>query len=892
MSRIRLTAVLCLAPLLAAAGLAAEQWWAYRPLQASRVPVLRQEGGPQLRNPVDAFLLRRLQAENLSFSPEADRRTLIRRLYFDLIGLPPTYEEVERFCRDTHPAAYERLVDRLLASPHYGERWARHWLDVAHYADTHGFDKDKVRANAWPYRDYVIRSFNRDKPYGRFVLEQVAGDVLFPEDPDGVVATGFLVAGPFDWVGHIEVRNGTMEKKRVRNLDRDDIVTTVFNAFLSTTIQCARCHEHKFDPISEEEYYGLQAIFAGIDRADRQYDPDREVARRRRQLQHEIENVQKALEQVSEAIDRQVAPVTEPINRELASFAELADPGQKRPEFGFHSQIESTPEKEKWVQVDLGRRQPIWLVALVPCHDEFAGIGAGFGFPPQYRVEASDDPQFKTSTVLLDCTGSDQSNPGMVPQAVVLNQPVQARYVRVTATKLAHRRNDYIFALAELLVLDPGGRNLARGRTVSALDWIEAPPRWRLQNLVDEIYVGNWSAEQLVRLAELQAQRRLAMSGPRVRELRERQQRLNQRLSRLRRELNSLPPPKVVFAAATAFKPIGNFVPTRGKPRPVYVLRRGDVRHRIKPAVPRTVSCLADLPGDLGLNEQTPEGQRRAALARWIAHPKNPLTWRSIVNRVWQYHFGVGIVATPDDFGRMGERPSHPELLDWLAVWFRDSARQSLKRLHYLLVTTTAYRQTSFVVGDMGRRAQAIDAQNRLLWRMRRRRLEAEAVRDAALAVAGILERRLGGPPYRNFGFIDDHSPHYLYHQYDPARMETRRRSIYRFVVRSVPDPFMEAFDFPDPAVVTGRRNETLTPLQSLVLFNDPFILFVAEQWAERLERQWSDPASLVVAATRDALGRDPDPEELQLLSELVQQHGVPYLCRVLLNLNEFLFID
>ncbi len=894
MTDLRRPCALTLTLLVAAAGVAGETWWAYRPLRPFPVPVLQTASDAQLRNPVDAFVARRLQDRGLGFSPEADRRTLIRRLYIDLLGLPPSYDDVQRFVHDRHPAAYERLVDRLLASPHYGERWARHWLDVAHYADTHGFDKDKVRLNAWPYRDYVIRSFNQDKPYGRFVMEQIAGDVLFPDSPDGVVATGFLVAGPFDWVGQIEVRNGTVEKKRVRNLDRDDMVTTVFNAFLSTTIQCARCHEHKFDPISQEEYYGLQAIFAAIDRADRPYDPDPKVAAKRRELTRRAESLQQAVARLDRTIHERLRPVLEPLRRELDRLMAGITAEGKRPEFGYHSAIEREPWKEKWVQVDLGRAVPIHLIALVPCHDDFAGIGAGFGFPPRYRVEVADDPQFRNATVLLDLTETDQPNPGLVPQAVVLEPPVVARYVRVTATKLAERRrrNDFIFALAELIVLDAEGRNVARGASVRALDWVEGPPRWRVSNLVDGIYVGEWSVERLRQLAALQKASRRALARAEVVRLRQQRASLAAELAEVQQQLAALPAQQLVFAAATDFKPIGNFVPTRGRPRPVYVLRRGDVKQPVEPAVPGAIGCLAGMPRELGITNETPEGQRRAALARWIAHRDNPLTWRSIVNRIWQYHFGVGIVATPDDFGRMGERPSHPELLDWLAVWFRDQAGQSLKRLHYLLVTSTTYRQTSFVVGPMARRAQRLDAQNRLLWRMNRRRLEAEVVRDAALAVADILDRRMGGPPYRNFKFIDDHSPHYLYHDYDPATMETRRRSIYRFVVRSVPDPFMEVFDFPDPAVVTGRRNETLTPLQSLVLFNDPFILYVAEKWAERLERQWSDPASLVVAATREALGRDPSPEELELLSDLVRDHGTAYLCRVLLNLNEFLFVD
>ncbi|MFO0808519.1 MAG: DUF1549 domain-containing protein [Gemmataceae bacterium] len=251
-------------------------WWSLKPLVQPPVP-----GGG---HPVDAFVRAALRAKGMEPSPPADRRTLARRLFFDLIGLPPSPEEVEAFVADAAPDAYDRLVDRLLASPHYGERWARHWLDVVHYGDTHGYDKDKPRPNAWPYRDYVIRAFNEDKPVGRFVREQIAGDVLFPGSADGIEALGFLSAGPWDFIGHAEVAESKIDGKVARHLDRDDVVTTVVQTFMSLTVQCAQCHNHKFDPIGQEDYYALQAVFAAIDRTDRPYDRDPAVARRRADL--------------------------------------------------------------------------------------------------------------------------------------------------------------------------------------------------------------------------------------------------------------------------------------------------------------------------------------------------------------------------------------------------------------------------------------------------------------------------------------------------------------------------------------------------------------------------------------------------------------------------------
>jgi hypothetical protein len=576
-----------------------------------------------VRNPIDAFILHRLEKQGMKPSPEADRRTLIRRLSFDLLGLPPTPAEIDAFIHDRSPDAYERLVERLLASPRYGERWARHWLDVVHYGDTHGYDKDKLRPNAWPYRDYVIRAFNEDRPYSRFVKEQLAGDVFYPDTPDGIVGLGFLAAGPWDFVGHVELREGTLDKQITRNLDRDDMVATTMNTFASMTVQCARCHDHKFDPITQENYYSLQAVFAAVDRADRPY---------------------------------------------------RADPN---------------------------------------------------------RAE----------------TG-------------------------------------------------------------------------------------------------------------------------------------------LVYAAATHFAPAGAFTPTGGKPRSIYLLRRGSEKNPVREVGPGTVACLKDLPSRFPLDGK-PEGERRAALARWLTDSRNPLTWRSIVNRVWLYHFGQGLVETPNDFGRMGGKPSHPELLDLLAVEFRDGG-QSIKQLHRLIVNSATYRQASADNAEFAR----MDGGNRLLWRMNRRRLDAESIRDAVLAVSGRLDRKMYGPGFRTFGFLDDHSPHYKYEEYDPDDPAGHRRSIYRFLVRSVPDPFMETLDCPDPSLRVEKRNESLTALQALALLNDRFMLRHAEHFAARVEKTGGDLEIQIHTAYRLALGREPKPEEARLLIDYARKHGLANTCRLILNTNEFSFVD
>jgi len=644
-------------------------WWSLEPLRPPEVPAVEASGAP-----IDAFIRKTLAEKGLFPSPEADRRTLIRRLTFNLHGLPPTPEEVDAFLEDRSSDAYQRLVDRLLSSPRYGERWGRHWLDVVHYGETHGYDKDKRRLHAWPYRDYVIRALNEDKPYARFVEEQLAGDVLYTDDPDGIVALGFIAAGPWDFVGHVELREGTVDKDLTRSNDRDDMVSTAMSSFLSLTVHCARCHDHKFDPIPQEDYYRLQAVFAGVERADRPYDRD---------------------------------PATHRLRRSLTAERRALLAEEKRPD----------------------------------------------------------------------------------------------------------------------------------GKLVGSL----LPP-----------------AEE-----ELAA-----------------------RLREVDRRLAALPPPSLVYAAAYDFAPQGSFAPPQG-PRPIHLLLPADVKSRDRLLEPGALSCLSGLESRFRLADPRDEGARRAALARWITDRRNPLTWRSITNRIWHYHFGRGLVDTPNDFGRMGSSPTHPELLDWLAVWFVENGG-SLKTLHRLIVQSATYRQCSREDPRFAR----IDGENRYLWRMNRSRLDAESVRDAVLKVSGDLDLTMGGPSLDHFLFKDDHSPVYDYTRFDVDSPQSRRRSIYRSIVRSVPDPFMECLDCADPSILTPQRNTTLTALQALALLNNPFMIRKAETFAERVRKSREDLAGQIDLAYRLALGRAPTPGEASMLAAYAARHGLPAACRLLFNANEFVFID
>jgi len=857
-------------------------WWSLRPLSRPPVPRLAPKDAPRARNPIDAFVLAKVREQGLTPTPEADRRTLIRRLSFDLTGLPPTPEETDRFAADPSPSAYEALVDRLLASPHLGERWARHWLYVVHYGDTHGYDKDQPRPNAWPYRDYVIRSLNADTPYARYVQEQVAGDVLFPGTLDGVTALGFIASGPWDLIGHAEVPETKLDGKVARHLDRDDMVANTLNTFASLTVQCAQCHNHKFDPIRQEDYYRLQAVFAALDRADRPYHSDPAAARKAAQWAA----TRASLRERQRGLDAEVRRLCGPALADLDRRIEAANrPAAPRAEFGYHSGLEPNPDRVKWVQLDLGKAVSLDRVTLRAAHDDFNNIGAGFGFPVRFKIELSDDPTFRTGvTTLADQTAADVPNPGIAPRPFPAGGK-SGRFLRVSTTRLAPRQNDFMFALAEVEATDSAGTNLAAGSAVSALDSIEAPPRWRRANLTDGHAPGPGASSDTPTRLSAERQALVARSaGPdTVRALAQ----VVARLAEVDALIKTVPPDGLVYAGtihdggASAFRGTG---PDGGKPRPIHVLRRGDVKSPGAEVVPGAPAVSADLSGDFGLPPGHPEGDRRAALARWLTDPRNPLTWRSVVNRTWQYHFGRGLSATPNDFGRMGQTPSHPELLDWLAAEFRDGG-QSLKSLHRFIVTSATYRQAS--TGDP--RSDALDAGNVYLWRMTRRKLEAEAVRDAVLAAAGTLDRRLYGPAFQDFKVEHpENSPHYEYALSDPDDPRTRRRSVYRFLVRSRPQPFMTALDCADPSTQVDRRNETLSPLQALALYNNGFVLASAKHLADRVVGE-AEPTAV---AFRLAAGRAPTGPERAALAAYVGEYGLAGACRVILNLNEVLFVD
>ena len=644
-------------------------FWSLKPVVRHALPALGQADRDWARNPIDHFIADKLAKKNLTHSVEANRRTLIRRVYYDLIGLPPDPSEIDTFLSDPDPLAYEKLVEKLLATPGYGERWARHWLDVVHYGDTHGYDKDKLRPNAWPYRDYVIRAFNSDKPYDLFVREQVAGDALYPDTRDGIEATGFISAGPWDFIGHAEVPETKLDGRIARNIDRDDMVKNTMNTFISTTVQCARCHDHKFDAINMTDYYRMQAVYAALDRADREYHPDPVIAKQLATLKAEVDRHQSELINIENEISKKGGDKLVALDKQLESLRKQSKTSN-RPEFGYHSQISAEQDVNKWVQVDLGQAQAIKQVTLIGTSDNFNNIGDGFGFPVRYKIEASSDTTFESGvTVVADKTKADEPNPGVAP--LHFKSPnLNARYVRVTATKLAKRSGDYIFALAELRLLDANGDNLAKGKVITALDSIEAPVRWRKSNLVDALYPGKANDPAIAKELEvLVSERGKLLQSILSGEIAAKRNAAKASLAKAEAALKKMPKPMRVYAG-TIHKGSGSFRGTGnegGKPRAIRVLHRGDMSQPRDEVAPGTLRLGKRDAGTFELSNTHGESDRRIALARWLTKKDHPLTWRSIVNRVWQYHFGTGIVATPNDFGRMGAQ-THPPRVARLAL--------------------------------------------------------------------------------------------------------------------------------------------------------------------------------------------------------------------------------
>ena len=662
-------------------------------------------------SPIDVFVVAKLDAAGLALAPPATRAHLVRRVTFDLIGLPPTPEEVEAFVQDSSPKAYEKVLDRLLASPHYGERWGRHWLDLARYADTNGFEQDEVRPHAWRYRDYVIRSFNEDKPYDRFVLEQLAGDEAFPGDPSALIATGFNLLGP-DMTDSADPA-----QRRLNTLN--DMTDTASLVFLGMTVACARCHDHKFEPISQADYYRLQAFFVGAE-----FRTDLVVASR---------------------TDRQIYEVAK---REYDRLTQsLRDEITKREQ----------PHRTKLYEAKL---------AKLPAEAQ-----AAFRTPPEKR---------------------------------------------------------------------DGGQ----------------------LELVDQ-----YSKKVAVTSAEIEK----ALTGDELATLKESRQKV--------KSFDAKKPPAMPVALG--------MVDRAGPPPKTHLLERGDLMNKsleVEPGFPSTLLPHSK-PRPATVTPLAESSGRRLALATWIASDDNALTARVIVNRLWQQHFGQGIVSTTSDFGVRGERPTHPELLDWLACELVEGGWQ-LKRMHKMMLMSATYRQSTLATPS----ASEKDPDNKLHTRRNRTRLEGEAVRDALLAVSGRLNTKMGGPgvfpPVASEAVKGAKGGWAV----SPDPKDHVRRSVYIFARRNLRHPFLEAFDQPDSNLSCPKRERSTTAPQALALLNATEALEPANALAVRLSKE--PEAVRIDRAYQLSLSRLPTAKERERANAFLQSSPFAELCRALMNTNEFIYLD
>ncbi|WP_436717172.1 DUF1553 domain-containing protein [Roseiconus lacunae] len=865
-------------------------WWSLKPLLASERTV-----DPSV-NPVDAFITRSLGAQGLQAVEQAAPSVLLRRITYDLTGLPPSTKAMEEFLKNWErdpEATWSATVDRLLQSDHFGEKWAQHWLDLVRYAETHGFDKDKPRPNAWPYRDFVINSFNDDKPYDQFVKEQVAGDVLYAGTEDGILGLGFLAAGPWDFIGHWEVGEEKLDGRIAKHLDRDEMIAAVFNVFQSTTIQCAQCHHHKFDPIAMQDYYRLHAVFAAVDRADRVYAGlSAEEKSEKDRLEAKLNTLRKTQNTLQTKLDQQIASATTDIDHRIEEvFIQSPPQTEPPPQYGFHSQISPDARNEKWLQVTLANPAMLSEVRLIPAFDRYNDIGAGFGFPVRYRVEVSSDADFSEDIRLWqDATERDQTNPG-TRTIVISGDSRIVRSIRITATQLRERRNDYHFALAEVEAIEASmGENIASTATVSAKDSIEAPVRWAKQNVIDGVFYKELNDEfALEELHRLREQRNEITKQFRSSKMQQSINRVKEQIQEHEIQLKKIPVGQKVYAATTSFPGGGKFVATEGKPRPIHLLLRGDLRSPdalMTPGAPRLWQGAETVFFE---KDSWNEGDARARLAFYLTSEQNPLLWRSIVNRLWGWTFGSPLVSTANDFGRSGTTPTHPELLDFLAVQIRDDPKHSIKSILRLLLTSDAYQRSSRIDPAMSKR----DAENAYCWRANRRRLTAEEYRDSLYSIAGILDHSLGGPSFQDFRIEKpEHSPHYQYHLHDFNDKASHRRSVYRFVVRSQPQPMMTTLDCADPSISIPMRDESTTALQALTYWNDRLVEYAADQFAKRMDAHHEDADQQIRFACRLVLGRGPTKQETRILKQLQTIHGNANVARVLFNMNAFVYLD
>ena len=817
-------------------------WWSFRPLSEPPEPEPSSEWE---QSAIDGFLLAAMREKGLTPSEPADRRTLIRRLSFDLTGLPPSPDAVQAFVNDSDLAAYEKLVDRMLGSSAYGERWGRHWLDVARFGESNGYEQNHLRDTAWPYRDWVIRSLNEDKPFNRMIVEQLAGDQLAPDDPEVQAATGFLVAGPHDTVG---IKNPAGEaQKRANHLD--DMIMGTASAFLGLTVHCARCHDHKFDPIRTEDYYRMQAAFAGVWHGERTWDASARV-----------DDFEAAANPLSDAIDRSEVGL-----EALRDGARIrVEAGRDRILARYRPSVDQSGTEERFDPVEArfvrmtmtkatsgGRQVDLdeFAVWTSGAESRNAALG-GKATASSTRIDSASPDTYSPMNLVDGKYDKRWISSGRLPARIQVQLAKNERIERVEWS------SDHI-----------GGFRGRFGRSQPEKYKIEVSINgrsWKTVATSDGRLPYSDEAQELLLLH--------AVFDPEERRSWDAFQKTKREAEK---QLQGIEKPGRAF--------LGRFKQPK---EPSFVMVRGDPMNKGDQVAPGSLSTLGNLLEAFELEPDAPESERRLALARWIASDSNALTARVIVNRVWMYHFGQPFVRNPSDFGINGGEPTHPELLDWLASRLVHTHRWRLKPLHKEIVMSAAYRQS----GRFREAASRVDRDGAYLWRFPPRRLGAEELRDAILATSGNLDRRMGGPGFRLYRYTVDNVA--TYYPLEQFTKETYRRSVYHQHARSVKPELLGEFDCPDTALPAPKRISTTSPIQALSLLNNRFILDQAASFAEVVESGADGTdRGRIEHAWQLAFGRAPTDEESAAAIALVATEGIEPLARAILNANEFLYV-
>jgi hypothetical protein len=872
-------------------------WWSLQQLSTVAPPPARSIDSSA--HPIDRFLDQSLQANGLAMSDEADRRTLIRRLSFDLLGLPPTTDEVQQFVFATSEDAWPRLVDRFLESPHYGERWARHWLDIVRFGESNGFEYDEPRDSFWHYRDWVIQALNQDMPYDQFVRMQLAGDVLHPQDRHAVAASGFLVAGPHNTT---LPANDAMRKSMAQD-ELEELAGTVGQTFLGLTVNCARCHDHKFDPISQKDYYSFAAAFMGVTHGERKVhvpltdsqrkrlaaidDEIRMASEKRQALEGPTRNLilsERAIDDRSETtpptplLHWEFADGLQEINDSIGAMlngAARIDQGSLIVD-GKDSFVATAPipieitEKtlEVWIQLDrldqsggaaISLQSPDGTVfdAIVYAEREPAMWMAGSNgfvrtqpFHGEPETDAAD--RFVHLAIVYRSDGTITGYRDGMPYGQSYQSPALHTFPA--------GKSQLVFGLRHSPV---GGNRLLAGKISRAL-----------------LYDRALSAEEVLASAQIRdrtfvsREQLLAKLSPDDRSL---YQQLTNRVTALQQEHSAI--------VASETRVIYTSLST--PPAVARILKRGEVTSPGPEVSPAGLPAVTTLDSDFGLAIDATDADRRVRMADWVTDDRNALFARVMVNRLWHYHFGQGLVTTPNDFGFNGGRPSHPELLEWLAAEFQQSG-YSLKAMHRLILTSAAWRQSSTLKPE----AMTVDADNRLLWRKFPVRLEAEAIRDAALFVSGTLNAEIGGRGYRDVEHYKYRGSNF-YRSLEEAQADSFRRTVYRFSPRGGRNSLLDTFDCPDPSSTAPKRAATVTPLQSLSLMNNSLVFRLSDALADRVREQTGgSPERQIVDVYQRVFSRDPTKSEIQQAVAFTADHGLSAFCRVALNSNEFLYVQ